>query len=372
MHKTLFAWMMAVAVLACPALATAQQTDSSSSAEATDTTSDNTTDEAADTAGENTTDEAADPDAEIPREPIPDDAELGIMRRSIIIVDDAQAVASERFNDFMSSVDGFFSRAESSDDAISTGSWARIRLDVLGRAGEGYEFDTSLKVKAVLPRTERRLKLLISTEGEESQETSEVRPTPRNSDQNASLALRFVRTAKENGDINLDIGLRQRDGSVQLFTRINSRYSLKLDDNWSGKVNNSYRYFSKSGFENRLSFEFSRRFFDTDHIFFGTYTDAFWEKGVKGALLGHTSGFYWQFGSTRSLALEALASYNTSLVDDATDRFNGYEYRIRWRHNVWRPWFFYEVWPSVSWPSSRQFRTSEGILLRVEVIIGQK
>ena len=361
MRKLLLPWIMAVVVLLSAPLVEAQQVDSSISSDTADNATDATTDQT-----------AAESDNGNQRQPIPDDAELGLVRRSIVIVDDAQATASERFGAFMEGVDGFFSRGDADDDAVSNGSWARIRLDGVRANAEGFKLEPKVKVRAVLPQTERKLKLLISTEDDENTETSDVQQSPEGSDQSASLALRFVRTAKEKGDVNLDIGVRQRDGSVQYFGRLNTHLTLDLEHDWSGKVGNSYYHYSKSGFENRLSLNVWRRFFNAEHTFFSTYTDAFWEKGLKGALFGHTSGLYWQFGDTRSLALEVLASYNTALNEGASDRFNGHEYRIRWRHNVWRPWFFYEVWPSVSWPSSRQYRKTEGILIRAEVLIGQQ
>ncbi len=183
--------------------------------------------------------------------------------------------------------------------------------------------------------------------------------------------MRFIRTARKNSDVNLDIGVRQRDGDVQYFGRLNTRFSLELDENWATNAANSYYHYSKSGFENKLSFDFRRLLYSKDDVYFRTYSDFYWEKGQKGARIGHTSGFYWLLSKRRSLALEGLASYYMALNNGIDDRFRGHEFRIRWRHNVWRPWLFYEVWPSVAWPSTIQYRQTEGILLRLEVIIGK-
>lgn len=310
-------------------------------------------------------------DPDVVRLPIPDRESLGVMRRSIVIVDDAQRIASERFGSFMGQVDGFFSNAGSDADAVSNGSWARIRLDGIRANGEDFKLDTSVKIRAVLPRTERKLKLLISTEDDDSQEPGEAQSQASQGNQNASLALRFIRKARANSDINIDIGIRQRDGSVQYFGRLNSRYTLDLGRKWVAKAANSYYHYSKSGFENRLSFDFRRLLYAKDDLFFRTYTDFNWEKGQKGAIISHTTGVYWQISDRRSLALEGLASYHTALNEGVDDRFRGHEIRVRWRHNVWRPWFFYEIWPSVSWPSTTGYRQTEGFLLRAEVMIGQ-
>lgn len=352
MRRNAFVWCFVVALLTTSSLAYAQDTDTRNSL-----TNDPKT---------------INGDRKIERLPIPDYERLGVVRRSIVIVDDAQRVASERFGSFMGQVDGFFSNAGSDDDAVSNESWARIRIDGVRLTGEDFELDTSVKVRAVLPRTERKLKLLISTEDDDAQEPGETQSVASQGNKNASLALRFIRSARDNSDVNIDIGVRRRDGAVQYFGRLNSRYTLDIGPNWQAKAANSYYHYSKSGFENRLSFDFRRLLYAKDNLFFRTYTDFNWEKGQKGAIIGHTSGLYWQLGDRRSVALEASASYHTALNVGIGDRFRGHEVRIRWRHNAWRPWFFYEVWPSVSWPATTGYSQVNGFLVRVEMIIGQR
>ncbi|MFK7891956.1 MAG: hypothetical protein AB8B63_14160 [Granulosicoccus sp.] len=300
---------------------------------------------------------------------------LGVFRRSIVIVDDAQRIASERFGNFMSQVDGFFSNAGSDEDAVSNESWARIRLDGTGARGDSLDLDPSLKLRAVLPRTEQKLKLLFSTEDDEAESVEgrdSVGTSADNGAQSASLALRFIRTARDTLDVNFDIGLRQRSGQVQTFVRVNNRFRTRLSGNWSFNAANNYYYYSKSGFENRLSFDFRRTLFDRSDRYFRAFSGFDWRHGRKGALFSQTVGAYGRIGLDRALAIEALGSYYTALSGDIRDRFQGHTLRLRWRHNIWRPWFFYEIWPSVSWPSGNDYERTEALLLRAEVIIGQQ
>ena len=307
---------------------------------------------------------------------VSEERRLGVFRRSIVIVDDAQRIASERFGNFMGQIDGFFSSAGTDDDAVSNESWARIRFDGVRDSTEEFEFDPSLKLRAVLPQTEQRLKLLFSTEDDDVESTDiEAVGNVGNSGnrrQNASLALRFIRTARERADVNLDIGVRQRNSQIQTFVRLNTKFRTTLAVHWQFSAANSYYYYSKSGFEDRLSFDFRRPLYDREDLFFRTFTEFNWRNQQKGAIIGQTVGLYRQYGATRALAYEALAGYHTSLNTGVSDRFQGHELRIRWRHNVWRPWFFYEIWPSLSWPSTNGYNRTEGLLLRAEFIIGQR
>jgi len=298
----------------------------------------------------------------------------GIVGKATVYVDEAQRKASERFGNFMGQVDGFFSNAGVNEDALSNESWARIRLDGIKPGGEDAEVKPSLKVRVVLPETERRFKLLFSTEDDDSEIIGESvgRTSSSRDDQNASVAIRFIRTARTNGRVDLDLGLRQRDSLVQYFTRLNLGYRGELARHWTASVNNSYFYYNKSGFEDRLSFDFRRVMFFNEELYFRSFTEFNWRNGRKGAIIGHTTGQYTQIDDARSLALEFLAAYHTSLNEGVEDRFRGHELRIRWRHNIWRPWFFYEFWPSVSWPSTNNYEKSFGVLLRMEVVVGQR
>lgn len=313
--------------------------------------------------------------AEIP-ETAEDPERVGIVRKATVYVDDAQRVASERFGNFMGRVDGFFSKAGSNEDAVSNRSWARIRLDAKRPADGELKIRSSLKVRLVLPETERRFKLLLSTEGDDNELGGENAEPGQGdgstTEGNASAAIRFIRSARSNGSINLDVGVRKRDSEVQFFTRLNTGYRGTIGDTWNTSVTNSYYYYNESGFEDRLSFDFRRVLITRNDLYFRTFTEFNWLKGRPGAVISQTLGLYTQFGNTKSLAFEALAGYHTAISEGVDDRFRGHELRFRWRHNVWRPWFFYEFWPSVSWPSTNEYERSYGALLRAEVVVGQR
>lgn len=311
----------------------------------------------------------------VSEEEVPD-SRLGVIGQAVDYVDDAQQAASQRFGNFMAQVDGFFGDAGNNEDAVSNRSWARIRLDANKPGGEDIDVGPSFKLRAVLPQTERRFKLLFSTEDDDNVsagDNAELLQAPGSGDdQNASLAIRFIRTARDTGGLSFDLGVRQRDSEVQYFTRVNATFKGQMTPLWFANISNNYYYFSKSGFENKLAFDFRRPLFSRDDLFFRSNTDLNWRKRRKGSIIAQTLGLYKQFGPRRSFALEALAGYHTSLNGGVSDRFRGHEYRIRWRHNVWRSWFFYEIWPVVSWSANNDYEKAYGALMRLEVVIGQQ
>lgn len=304
----------------------------------------------------------------------PADGEPGLFGRMGRSIEENQRVASERFTAFVTSVDGFF--GDGTDSAISNDSWARVRVDAERPGGEDLGFDATVKLRIVLPQAEQRFRLLLSSEDDDESVVSEqgtIRPPrlDRSDGQDVSLALRFIRTARETSSVNFDLGVRQREGLVQLFGRLNTVVEGEMVRRWTGRASNSYFYYAKSGYENRLRFDVSRPVARRGNLFFRTATRFNWRRGIKGAVLGQTAGFYADLGESTAVALEAIGGYSTA-INDGRARYSGAEIRLRFRQSVWRPWFYYEIWPSVAWPSSTDYERAYGGLFRVEILFGQR
>jgi len=306
------------------------------------------------------------------REPGTD--EPGLFSRMGRSIDDTQRRASEGFTGFVTSVDGFF--GDDTDSAVSNDSWARIRVEAARPGGEDLEFDATVKLRVVLPQSEQRFRILFSSEDEEASVVNEegaIRPPRARTadDQNASLALRFIRTARDTSSVSFDLGVRQREGLVQVFGRLKAVVEGEMVRRWTGRASNNFFYYAKSGYENRLNLDVSRPISRRGNVFFRTSTAFNWRRGRKGASINETIGFYADFGESTVVAFEALGGYSTSIIE-GRPRYSGAEVRIRFRQSAWRPWFFYEVWPSVAWPASTDYERVWGWLLRAEIVLGQQ
>ena len=308
-------------------------------------------------------DGAADPDA------ADDPGVLGTVGR---MVDGAQRTASERFDAFMLDLDDFFAGDVQTDE--SNDSYVRVRLDAVSPAVGSFELDPSVKLRVVLPRSERRVRFLFTTEedpGAAGERIGEgVNVTDAADDESVSFALRFVRGARERGDTSLDLGARQRDGRLQIYTRVRLQLDGRVGERWSARASNRWYYYYVSGYENQLRLDFTRPLDAGDDRFVRLTTTFDWERERRGASIGQTVGAYAELSPRTALAAELLARYDTSVARGASDRYRGAEARLRLRRNVWRPWFFYELWPSVSWPAETDYRRVWHGLARIEVTIG--
>lgn len=288
------------------------------------------------------------------------------------IVDRAQRGASEQFNAFVHEIDDFFAGDQASDEPNS--SFIRLRADAVKPALDSFEVDPTVRLRLVLPNLEKRFRLLLSTEDDLSDSSDELeRVSDDNADENVSLALRFVQSARDNIDVGFDIGARRRDDQFQAFGRVSAEYRRTLTEHWQLRLRNRYFYFWRSGFDNRFRLDFTRDLADVDAFdgsFFRASSTVNARATRSGARLGQSLGVYFDLGAQSALAIEGLATYDTELNDDINQRFRGGEFRLRYRRKLWRPWLFVEFWPAVAWPAERDFRRTWNGLIRVEAIIG--
>ncbi len=287
-------------------------------------------------------------------------------------VDSARDRVSNRFSGFIDQVDNYL--GDESPTEEPNASWARVRVDTVQQNEEGVDLKGTVKLRVVLPKSQRRFRLLLSTEDDDASATnsdaSQRESISTNNEGDVSLALRFIRTARDNAFVNYDLGARIRDDKAQVFVRINAAYQHDWRWGFKNRLSNNLLYFSSSGYENRIRYDMRRPLFNRDRFYFRNAAEIGWREGFKGASIGETIGVYAELSPRKAIALEAITGYNTSLNDGNTDRFPGVEARIRFRHSVWRSWFFYEIWPTVSWSASNDFKQAFGGLIRLEVTFG--
>lgn len=288
----------------------------------------------------------------------------------ITVVDEVHNNVSRRFSDFVGQVDEFFGEDLELDQVNK--SWFRVRLDARSLEDDDPEFKGNIKLKLVLPSTEKRLRLLLSTEEEDTRDPDSrpgSRPATNDDNGNVSLALRFLRDIREDSGLRFDIGARVRDKRAQTFARIGAFIRRPLTQEWQATLSNNAVYYDQSGFEDQLTLKFERYLDSNRQLLLLNSTQFAWSEGNKGAGISQQVGLYRQLSDAASVAVEFQVTALTA-PDRGEKRFRGGELRFRLRQNIWRPWFFYELTPSLSWPAEEDYRALYGGLIRIEVIFG--
>lgn len=286
------------------------------------------------------------------------------------IADNAQRATTDRFNRFVLSIDGFFGGAESTGEANR--SWGRLRLDGIDPDDDSFRMRGRLKLRVVLPRSKRRLRLLLSTEDEDLDTNRSSSSVDGEADeQNVALALRFVRSLSDQISLKFDVGARVRDSKAQIFGRVSASNFQVLRWGVEQKISNNFFLFSSSGYRNRFNYDIRRPLQRAANVFLRSSTTLEGRKGVRGIAINETLGLYADLNSHTAVAFEGLFNWVSSEDDEVNENFLGSEFRVRFRQNIWRPWFYYEIWPSVSFPASSNYEREFGGRVRVEMSFGQ-
>lgn len=288
------------------------------------------------------------------------------------VIDNVHQQVSEQFVDLAGDVDGLFGGA--SDASGRNRSWARIRLGATKFESEDAEFRGNIKLKLVLPRTEERLQLLLSTEDEDNLDAGQGRNTTLtgSGDENVSLALRFLQSVRSRSSFRFDLGVRLRDDRAQAFARLNAsrRFSpetvSEVRDTFL--VNNLW-YFSRSGYENRLKL-LVRRPVNLELIeYFQSSSEVIWKQGEPGARYVQKFDFVHLPSDATAIAFETQGDVYSS-PEPGEKRLQAIEFKLRFRQQVWRPWFFYEVLPRIRWEAEQDYSARFGMQVRAEIFFG--
>jgi len=296
------------------------------------------------------------------------DAPSSVLSNVGSLADNAQRVTTDRFNRFVLSIDDFFGGAESSGEANR--SWGRIRFDGIDPDNDEFELKTRLKLRVVLPQAERKLRLLFSNEDNDVNSGRRGIETDVN-EQDVAFALRFVRTLSDKLSLNFDLGARVRDRKGQIFGRISASNVSKLGWGIEQQISNNFFLFSASGYQNRFIYDIRRPLKDSTSVFLRSSTTFEAQKGISGMAINETLGLYADLSSRTAVAFEGLFSFVTSEDDEYDTFYLGSEFRVRFRQNIGRPWFFYEIWPTVSFPASSNYAREYGGRIRIEMLFGQ-
>ena len=248
--------------------------------------------------------------------------------------------------------DNFFADERVTDDARA-GTYVRWYNDFAQIENQGFDYRTRLNAKVRLPFAERRLRLVFENTAEEA--LSDLFPKST-SDARNTLGLGYDFLSKERSSFTVRVNLRP--GIAARY-----RYTYPLDELTTLSFRQSV-YQNKDTTGGVTSFDLDRRVSDEVALRFNVYGKMESEfDGIEG---GAGMVLYQYLNEKQALSYE-LSSVGRN---QPGHYISNSHVAVRFRHNIWRNWFFYEVIPSVDWPKEEnQERYREAALtLRLEVL----
>lgn len=245
-----------------------------------------------------------------------------------------------------------------------TDTYARLTLDTVFEPRGEVGFSGDLRFRIDLPRTEKRLKLLI--ESDPQRETrDDLRDVPADvvSETNYSLSIeRQLRQARR-WDVRPALGVKAHT-PLDPFARLRAIRYFGLGENVVARVSGSVLWFDSSGWGAHSGVELDRAL---GHALLARSGTAFgWEEEDKFRRITQEFSLFHRLSDRQNMAWQIGAA-----ADDQFDwDVNTYYWRVRFRQDVHRRWLFAEVIPQVTYREETGFDDEPSLTLRLEAVFG--
>ncbi len=264
-------------------------------------------------------------------------------------------------------LDSFFD----ADRSVAEENETRLRIKVSSLLEEHADPDFSIKanLRLSLPKTERRLNLLISGEPGDDLTPDNTPAEDRREEfestdeQNLMVSLQYRLKETLRRNISTNVGVRFSRTTPVFYAEGRYRHHVELD-RWILRFTQSLKWFADEGLESKARFDLERPV--SERFFFRTTAEGSWFEHREGLFYNFNLSFFHYLSPRRVLRYEWVNSFRT----EPENRLEETVLQMRYRQRIWRNWIFYEVSPRVSFPRDGGFSPVAGIALRIEAVIG--
>src|SRR3569833_2727063 len=249
-------------------------------------------------------------------------------------------------------IDAFFAADQTFEE--STRSYARVRIDTKLDNDLQIGFDGDVRVKIDLPRTERKLKLLI-----ESVDATRIDVVRR---QDYLLSIERVNEVNK-WDVRPAAGIKLR-WVPDPFLRLRATRYHDLSG-WLMRTAGSVFWFTSDGLGANTTLDFDRPV--GDMMFFRSSTILRWQENDQFLTAEQQLSMYHRLDPKHYLVYQVGARANQH-PDWAMQQ---YFVAVHYRKNVYRNWLFLELIPQIDYHVERDFEALPSITLRLEGVFGQ-
>jgi len=250
-------------------------------------------------------------------------------------------------------------------------SYIRVRYDIFHEERAGATYRPTVSVRLALPQLEKKAHLVVSAEQPEPASST---PVPagttgdrigKTDERNVTTAIHYVLRATEEQNFIVRTGAQFSHGSPVLFVAPRYRYFIPLTT-WDFRFTQEAVWKTDTKWQVDTLFDLERQF--PREFFFRSSLGGSWLDGANGYFYSLSFSLRQPFDLKHALDYEWINSYQTRPIYELSEIL----FRIRYRQNLWRDWFFFEVAPQLRFPRSGNFDGTPGVLFRFEMYFGRK
>jgi len=278
------------------------------------------------------------------------------------IADDLHESLSDNIIYFSNLLDNFFVDERMDDE----GSHSRVILGYLTSTDDLQTIHSQylLKVRLHLPKTQNKLRLVVESSVDFDQDTDEVNITDDSKDAEYSTALQFVFTESKLWQFSSSAGMLFST-PLNPFLRMRLRRLFLLGE-WESRITQTFFWFNAEGIGETTSLDFERKI--NDAFFFRVSSKATIVEEEPTEVSGNQNfSLFQRLSSKKGL----VYSIGADGLLNPPPHVSRYYTNVRFRHNFYKKWAFYEVVPGVEFYREDHFNESPFLLLKLDIVIGK-
>lgn len=248
-------------------------------------------------------------------------------------------------------------------------SYVRFRYDMFKEDGFPATLKPAVDLRLSLPQLERRTHLVFAAEPTSPvtgpnapvKTAAERFGTTEAAHLTTALQYFFRTTPRENAQIMTGLQLSKFQPVLFISPRYRALFPYAV---WQLRFTQELLWRTDTAWQTDSRFELERQLKD---LFFRTTLDGVWASRTMGYFYSLSFLLREPFGPNHAVDYEWINNYQTLPVNELTE----IDFRIRYRHNFWREWLFFEVAPQMRFPRDHNFDRIPGILFRLELFFGR-
>ena len=280
------------------------------------------------------------------------------------IIDYLHRALSGGVSNTAGAVDGFFDDERHAAELNRTR--LKLRFDVFFERGESVDLKPRLNLSLAIPKTKKRLKLLVSGNPQDEDEDEEGGAAPA-VDEDEDLEVAVAYTPVQTIDTNLSLRTGLKFSNVIPDWWIGPRWrGYAKGEIWGTRFTQFFRWRTDDGFESVTTLDFERDV--AENFFYRTTLRGKWNQDKEDYRYEIKPQLFQRLDPRRVLKYE----YITKLKSTNDHQWDNFIFRVTYRQRIWRKWLFFEISPQASFPEGEDYDFTPGIRFRIETFIGRK
>ncbi len=254
-----------------------------------------------------------------------------------------------------------------------SGTYARWRNDIIWNESDRLTFKTELRAKFKLPKINKRLKLIITSNIDDSFENplatgvrnpgqNEQEPLEKNEISDSTIGLRYDIKSRPSYNTSFRIGIKTQL-PLQLHSSFRYRYSLPFGNDNLFRFTETLHWRKWEGFGKTSRFDLEKLF---TPVTLG-------RASISGTFSEISQGIDWHTNLGTFHKLSKRAGLSFDIVSAGITRPNTvietYGFITKYRRNFYRDWLFFEVIPEINWRrnDNGNYEAVNTLILRIDV-----